>query len=100
MSMVETIARAMYDSLHEQNADGGWVETDPVSMLSVELDGNFDFEAFAQAALRAMETPTEAMVEAAREESSFVGLDHAAIDAETMGVYTAMIRAAVAEGER
>lgn len=85
MSMVDTIAAFFEDSLARHGVQ------------FADMEGTLDD---ATAALRAMETPTEAMVEAAREESSFVGLDHAAIDAETMGVYTAMIRAAVAEGER
>ncbi|WP_370171396.1 hypothetical protein [Sphingobium abikonense] len=100
MSMVETIARAMmwatgHDGLPILVLDPDFNELpDAAHMLDDDEYCREDVLALATAALRAMETPTEAMVEAGLTTGARFGPD------AMRNIWRTMIRAAVAEGER
>jgi hypothetical protein len=79
MSMVDTIAAFFEDSLARHGVQ------------FADMEGTLDD---ATAALRAMETPTEAMVEAGLTTGARFGPD------AMRNIWRTMIRAAVAEGER
>ncbi len=87
MSMVEAIARALYQD---------WVDENPLSDFAPweKLGDKLTWLNRATAALRAMETPTEAMVEAGLTTGARFGPD------AMRNIWRTMIRAAVAEGER
>ena len=98
MSMREKMARAMYNRLHEANDGGGWgsawVETDPVSLLSVGLDGDFDLEALADAALYALEIPAPDMKMAGAQAITADHMQKAANYDAVCDAWSAMIRKA------
>lgn len=93
MNMREKIALALYVNLYEESDSGAYVETDPVSKLSVCLDGDFDLEALADAALSALETPTPEMVEAGQA-SYELDDEYGLVDEDLAAAYAAMIRKA------
>lgn len=60
MNMIEKVAKAIHSLLLKD--DWSWVEENPTTMNCVTLDGNFDLNEIAKAAIEAMKEPTEEMV--------------------------------------
>jgi hypothetical protein len=88
-SMIERVARAMWALSLEPEHGDVW------EGVSGKAWGDH-YRDHARAAIEAIREPTGLMLAAAREVSSFRGIDPASIDAESKDMLSAMIDAALA----